>query len=214
MQIEDLTLKAIVPATAADDRAIYTSVRLGHAAPDGAVVTRGVHPTVHEAELALACERLAYYYIRKWDDELEDKEWETGPTHHTNLRAWVKRTLSAISRGKHAHIRKEWVTDGPEDVEALASRFSDEIDFRICSTVGENLVSAVRSQTPLSEQALGNDQNNILDSSFGHELDVGRRRYHQLTATIAKQISHRYPLAKVFEIGQPLISPKTAFGRF
>ncbi|RYP81860.1 hypothetical protein DL769_001820 [Monosporascus sp. CRB-8-3] len=196
MQIEDLTIKTFAPATDADDRVVFTSTKFGPAVPDGTAVAEGIRPTAHEAELAIACERMAYYYLRKWDAELSDEQWANGQPHHKYLRDWVNRTLSIAISGNHPTLKSEWSEDTPEDIEELARTYAGDLDVKMISVVGQNIPAAVRGETTILEHLL---RDNMLDDFY--KVGSGFQRYNWFLAGMMKQISHRYPNTKIFEIG-------------
>ncbi|KKK21517.1 hypothetical protein AOCH_006732, partial [Aspergillus ochraceoroseus] len=196
VQIEDLAIKPFAPATEADDRVLFTSTKLDAAVPDGAAVAEGVRPAAVEVELAHACERIAYYYLRKWDSELSDAEWAKGQPHHQYLRNWAKRTLDMANRGQHPTLRREWVEDGPQQIEALIRRYADNLDVKMIVTVGEKIPPTVRGETTILEHLL---RDNMLDDFY--QLGSGFQRYNKFLASMMKQITHRYPHTRILEIG-------------
>lgn len=197
VQIEDLTIKTFAPATEADDRVLFTYTKFDSAVPDGASVAEGVRPTTYEVELAIACERMAYYYVRKWDLELTDDEWANGQPHHKYLRDWVNRTLSLAASGQHPTLKREWSEDSSEDIKALVSKYSDDLDVKMISVVGEKIPAAVRGETTILEHLL---RDNMLDDFY--KLGSGFQRYNWFLAGMMKQITHRYPHTRILEIGK------------
>ncbi|KAL6694280.1 hypothetical protein J3F84DRAFT_395947 [Trichoderma pleuroticola] len=196
VQIEDLSIKTFAPATKADDRVLFTHTKLDIAAPDGAAVAEGVRPTALEKELAHACERMAYYYVRKWDSELSDDEWTNGQPHYKNLHDWVKRTLDLAKKGQHPTLQRKWANDSAEEIHALMDQSPDNLDVKMIRTVGEKIPPAVRNETTILEHLL---QDNMLDDFY--KLGSGFQRYNQFLASMMKQITHRYPHTKILEIG-------------
>lgn len=196
VQIEDLVIKTFAPATEADDRVMFTHTMYNCAVPDGAAVVEGVRPTPSESELAVVRERIAYYYIRKWDSDLLDEEWAKGQPHHKHLRNWVNHVLSMVSTGRHSTLKKEWCDDSQKDIKALMSKYPDNLDVKMLSTVGENLPAAVRGETTMLEHLL---RDSMLDDFY--KLGSGFQRYNWFLAAMLKQIAHRYPHMKVLEIG-------------
>ncbi len=197
IQIEDLSIKTFAPATKADDRVLFTYTKFDSAVPDGASVAEGVRPTAFEVELALACERIAYYYIRKWDSELTDDEWANGQPHHKYLRDWVNRTLSTASSGQHSTLKREWAEDSSDEIKALIGRYADNLDAKIISVVGEKIPAVVRGETTILEHLL---RDNMLDDFY--KVGSGFQRYNWFLAGMMKQIAHRYPHTKILEIGK------------
>lgn len=196
VQIEDLTIKTFAPATEGDDRVLFTYTKFGSAVPDGAAVAEGVRPTPYEAELAIDCERMAYYYVRKWDSELTDEEWANGQPHHKYLRDWVKRTLSDAASVRHKTLKRGWSEDSAEDIKALVSKHPGNLDVKMISVVGEKIPAAVRGESTILEHLL---KDNMLDDFY--KVGSGFQRYNKFLAGMMKQITHRYPHTKILEIG-------------
>ena len=196
VQVEDLTIKTFAPATEADDRVLFTHTKYGFAVPDGSAVAEGVRPTPYEAELAIDCERMAYYYVRKWNQDLTDQEWTNGQPHHKYLRDWVNRTLSSAASGRHKTLKREWSEDSAEDIKSLASKHPGNLDVKILSVVGEKIPAAVRGESTILEHLLKDD---LLDNFY--KVGSGFQRYNKFLAGMMKQIIHRYPHTKILEIG-------------
>ncbi len=197
IQVEDLVIKPFAPATKADDRVVFTHTKFDFALPDGAAVVNNIRPSAYEVELATVCERISYYYIRKWKSELSDDKWANGQPHWVYLLDWVNQTLSTASRGQHPTLKREWSEDSPEEIQALISRYPESIDIKLLAAVGENLPAAVRGETTILEHML---PNNMLDDWY--KKGLGFARYNSFLASMMKQVTHRYPHARILEIGE------------
>ena len=197
IQVEDLVIKPFAPATKDDDRVVFTHPKFDFALPDGAAVVNNIRPSAYEFELATVCERISYYYVRKWKSELSDDKWANGQPHWVHLLDWVNQTLSTASRGQHPTLKREWFEDSPEEIQALISRYSESIDVKLLAAVGENLPAAVRGETTILEHML---PNNMLDDWYKNGL--GFARYNSFLASMMKQVTHRYPHARILEIGE------------
>ncbi|KAJ3531775.1 hypothetical protein NM208_g8729 [Fusarium decemcellulare] len=196
VQVEDLVIKPFAPATEADDRIMYTYTRFDLAGPDGSCIVEGARPSTEEVEAARACERISYYYQRKWKSEITEAEWASGPPHHLLIKDWIDHTTSQASSGQHPSLRKDWSKDSPEDIRELARKYWQYVDIRLVTSVGENMAAAVRGETTILEHMTSE---NMLDEYY--EKGPGLSTYHHLLAAMAKQITHRYPHAKFIEIG-------------
>lgn len=197
VQIEDLAIKPFSSATKADDRIMFTSTKFDLAGPDGSCIVEGARPSVEEVAAAEACERISYYYHRKWKAEITEDEWTNSAPHNVLIRNWINHTLSRAAAGEHPSLKKEWSEDTPEYIKALASKYWQYVDIRLVTSVGENMAAAVRGNTTILEHMT---VDNMLDEYY--EKGPGLSTYHSLLATMAKQISHRYPHAKFIEIGK------------
>ena len=197
IQVEDLVLRPFAPANKADDRAMFTSTKFSFALPDGAAVAHNTSPSAYEVELATVCERVSYHYIRKWKSELSDEDWANGELHWVHLLNWVKQTLSTASRGQSPTLKKEWTQDSPEEIQALIDKYSESIDVKLLTAVGNNLPAAVREKTTIPESAI---PSTMLE--YWYKTGLGFARYNSFLAGMIKQVTHRYPHARILEIGK------------
>lgn len=204
IQVEDLILKPFAPATKAEDRWMYSYTKLDVAAPDASSLMDQdlTSPSAREIELATACERISHYYLRKWKAEITDDEWENSQSHYQHLRGFVEYTLSRASAGHHPTLKREWKNDTAQDIDELISRFPSDPTIKLASAVGTNLASVLRGQTtPLAYM-----ESNGLLSDY-HNDGLGIAKFRSLLAGMVKQVTHRYPHARILEIGQTLLTP-------
>ena len=123
IQVEDLVMKPLSTATVADDRPVFSTTQYSLASPNGSTIVSNDRPSAEEVEISIFCERLAYYYLRKWKSEIEDEQWEIGETRHQSLRESTNRVLSTIDSGRHPSVKKEWASDDHGYVKALISKY-------------------------------------------------------------------------------------------
>jgi hybrid polyketide synthase/nonribosomal peptide synthetase ACE1 len=200
IQVEDLILKPFAPATETEDRRMYWFTQVDVAAPDimPLVDSNLTPPSTDELDVATACERIAYSYLRKWMSEITINEWESCCwPHSTHLREFLHRTLSGVLEGQHPTFRKEWSSDSAEDIKQLISRYPSSRTVRLISAVGESLPAAVRGQTKIFEHLECDD---LLKDYCSNGL--GLEKYHSLLAGVVKQITYRYPHSRIIEIGK------------
>jgi hybrid polyketide synthase / nonribosomal peptide synthetase ACE1 len=226
VQVEDLVIKPLVPAAESDDRVMFTHTKFASAVADGALASDGQQPSSYELDLSIVCERLCYFYISKWASELTDEDWNNGPPHFLHLRNWVKHgkplhlflipfscflsifssmvlmlTLNAVrlnvSKGKNPHIKREWSKDTPEFIEKLISPYREDGNVKIIRAVGDNLPASVRGETTILEHMIKDD---MLEQHYKKSL--GAEIANEFLANMMKQIIHRYPHAKILEIGK------------
>ncbi|KAM3068355.1 hypothetical protein ACMFMG_009492 [Clarireedia jacksonii] len=197
IQVENLTLVPFSPATVADDRRLFSYTEWGVAAPNGNEIIGNDRPSSEEIELASLCERLSYYYLRKWKAEITDEEWASGEWHHRCLQDSTNHLISVISAGKHPCVKKEWGSDTEGQIKELISKwYSKSIDIRLISAVGENIPDVVRGKTTMLEHML---KDNMLDDLY--KKGIGFAEYNSYLAKMVKQVVHRYPHMNILEIG-------------
>ena len=122
IQTEDLAMKALTPATADDDRRLFTYMKWGCESPNAESVMGDDQPSVQEIELATLCERMSYFYLNKWKKEISEEEWANGQWHHQRLRDYVNHTLSLVSQGGHPWVKEEWAEDTFLDIMPMINR--------------------------------------------------------------------------------------------
>lgn len=196
VQVEDLAVQPFAPATAADDRVMFTHTIFDGALPDGAAAVGNLRPSADEVELAAVCERISFYYLRTWKSELGNEEWAKVQPQWLRLRDWATQTLSTASRRQHLTLKRAWSGDTFEDIQPLILRYSDSIDVKILVTVGQNLAAAVRDDVALEDML----PKAMLNDWYKHGL--GFAAYNSFLANMMKQVVHRYPHARILEIGE------------
>ena len=195
VQVEDLEIKPFAPATEADDRRLFSYTKIANASPEGSSIPQGAKPSAEQAELAVLCERVSLHYLRRWKAEITDDDWAKGQPHHAGLRDYMNHMLSLVAQGRHPTMKKEWLNDTPESIQALTSQ-TDAVDITLLCAVGENIPAAVRGDTTILEHML---PNNLLDDFYKQGL--GFAIYNTFLARMLEQFVHRYPHARILEIG-------------
>lgn len=137
LQAEDLTMKPISPATLENDRSLFTHMRWECATPNINLIVGDDRPSVDEVELATLCERLSYYYLRKWKLEITSEEWANSQWNHKRLRDYMNHTLSVISSGRHPYVKTEWSKDTSDEIATLISRYALDMSL-LCILFAES----------------------------------------------------------------------------
>lgn len=215
LQVEDLVMKPFSPATASDDRPMFSTTQYSVSMPDGNAAIGCDRPSVEETEVAQLCERLAYYYIRKWNSEITEDEWESSKTDYGYLRNTINQLLRKVDNGQHPLVEEEWTTDTIDRIELLLSRYNtiisnfeslsitnscrnpEIVDIKLIRAVGENMPAVIRGQYADFSNAW---QHNMVDQLYSEGL--GFSRYNIILAQLVKQIIHRYPHVKILELGK------------
>jgi hybrid polyketide synthase/nonribosomal peptide synthetase ACE1 len=122
VQVAGLKLVPFSSASAANDRRLFSKTEWGLAVPSGPEVVGEDRASREELELSEVCERLSYFYLRKWAAELTEEEWASGEEHHRRLQEYVHQTVATITSGKHRSVKKAWENDSPEDIKELVSK--------------------------------------------------------------------------------------------
>lgn len=196
IQVEDLVMKPFAPATAANDRSLFSTMKWQVAAPNGNAAVAGLSPSDRDVEIARVCERVCFHYLRKWKADLTKEEWTKGQPHFQSLHDFVNWTLDAVSKDRHPILKAEWSNDTAESIADLIAKYCDVIDIRLISAVGKNMVAAIRGETTIIEHMVAD---NMLDEYY--ESGGDSTSMNVASAAIVKQLTHRYPHARILEIG-------------
>ncbi|CRG89192.1 Nonribosomal peptide synthetase 14 [Talaromyces islandicus] len=196
IQVEDLTLVPFSPANPSDDRLLFSYTQWDVDAPNGKLVMGNDHASEEEIDLANICERLSYYYLRKWKADISEDEWEHAEWHHQRLRDSINHLLSTISGDKHPFVKKEWYGDTIASIREMASKYPDSVDIKLISAVGDNMPAVVRGETTILEHMV---KDGLLDDFY--RIGLGFKKYNTYLSRMVKQIVHRYPHLNILEIG-------------
>jgi hybrid polyketide synthase/nonribosomal peptide synthetase ACE1 len=79
----------------------------------------------------------------------------------------------------------------------VVTRYSEHIDIKLLAAVCENIPASVRGETTILEHML---PNNMLDDFY--KKGLGFARHNSFLASMIKQLTHRYPHARILEIGK------------
>lgn len=72
------------------------------------------------------------------------------------------------------------------------ARYPENLDLRYISAIGENVPTVVRGQSTTLEH--------MLDDLY--DKGLGFAQYNLFLARMMEQVTHRYPHAKILEIGE------------
>lgn len=123
IQVEDLVLKPFSPATAADDRLLFSKTHYDVAAPNGNSIIRDDSPSAEDIEIANVCERVAYYYLRKLKSEIPATQWDTGEKSQQSLQNSMYQLLSIVDNGQKSWVKKEWADDSYDQIKDLIRKY-------------------------------------------------------------------------------------------
>lgn len=118
LQVEELTLKPFSPATAADDRPVYSTTCFGISEPNGNLAVSSYstsRPCADESEISILCERFAYHCLRNWHS--------SGEAPNEALLGLAHQVLTGVENGRQFSVRKEWTSDTYEQIESLMARY-------------------------------------------------------------------------------------------
>ncbi|KAI0194230.1 beta-ketoacyl synthase domain-containing protein [Astrocystis sublimbata] len=200
VQIEGMRAVPFTEATAADDKKMFSRTTWRELNPNGDEAARGDEVSEAEEEFAFALERLATYYTRIFDRELEPDHPARSQAPFSHYLKFCQHVNALQRSGKHLYAQKKWLDDTPDDIADLCAkltfRYSDTPDVRIMRAVGENMLGVFRGETTILEHLR---PNNLLDDYYVGALGMSMIT-KWLGSTVA-QLAHRYPRMNILEIG-------------
>jgi hybrid polyketide synthase/nonribosomal peptide synthetase ACE1 len=198
IQLEGLTVKPFVAATAATDRRIFSTWRWNVAWPDAEVAVGGDRPSDHDKLVASATEQAAVYYLKNLKKVVSKEEFEKSAWHHQHLLAFADHVLDGVANGSLPFGQKKWLDTTKEQLyDDIIPSIGDSIEMRLVRAVGENLPDAVRGKTQILEHML---QDNLLNDFYVQGRGI--QEHTRFLANMVDQIVHRYSDMNILEIGE------------
>ncbi|PYH81014.1 ketoacyl-synt-domain-containing protein [Aspergillus uvarum CBS 121591] len=202
LQLQGLRCSSLTPPGPRDYKELYSQTAWEVDLSSGLAPLHTPHASLASsdspADLALVdlCERLAYYYLRHLNTVTPRSEVPTMEWNFQRIFAWIDHLFPRITSGHHPTIRPEWSTDTKAHLLDMASAYPDAVDLQLIRAVGEHLPAVVRGEAWMLEHMVAND---TLDRFY--KTGLGFARANGYMARAAAQIAHRYPRARILEIG-------------
>nr|QEE83322.1 polyketide synthase 12778 [Alternaria oxytropis] len=197
IQIQGVHVSPFTSASVADDENMFARMHWAKMnLESGDIAESTDSPTKEQRDLCLAAERMAVYYMRKFDVEIpDDHPARSDPTygHYLNL---CRHVTGLVEKGEHKYASKEWKNDTLEDVMVDCARFSDEIDIVIMRTIGDMMPQVFRGETSVLEHLF---PTGLITDYYVHAL--GQRQSIKWIGRATAQMSHRYPKMDILEVG-------------
>lgn len=131
VQVEGLSFVAIAEPAPGDDRELFHETVWDVLMPDGAVAASAVGRLALDSqlsvELAGVCERLTYYYMRKFHQEISLKDIPDGYIRHRELLIAAGQYLDRMQEQRQPYAQQwqsEWQFDDEVIISALTTRFA------------------------------------------------------------------------------------------
>ncbi|KAL3291010.1 putative polyketide synthase [Colletotrichum asianum] len=196
IQIEGLGWKTLSEATATNDRLLFSRTAWDVDVCDGVVECDQSSEGSDDHELIFAMDRTALFYFQDLLRQVAPNEVKTFSWHHQRLLEAIEAKLCDIRSGDHSVIQQEWLSDSKEIIDRLHARFPSSIELELMTAISLDLASVVRGETQILEVML---QNNMLDRFYTDGAYA--QRLNAYIARVMQQLSHKYPRAKILEIG-------------
>ncbi|KAJ5624593.1 hypothetical protein N7510_000902 [Penicillium lagena] len=196
IEIDGLGFVPFTPATAADDRGLFSRVTWGFDRPDGVRAAEGRRATAWEKQKAADCERAAFFWLRSLNCEIGVAERPALPVHHRALLDFAEHMEEVVRAGKHPHGTLEWFDDTRERILPIVESYGHDADLNIMRAVGENIVSVMRGEITILEVMT---KDGYLDDYY--ENAMGLHTANRNISNLMAQIAYRHPHCDILEIG-------------
>lgn len=122
IQVQGVKAIPFSEATPANDCELFSEVIWDLDLPDGLKATRGERATTEDYDLALVCERVAYYYLRQLDAAIPPEKRTTLEWHHKQLMSFSDKILNEVKTNTHPFVKKEWISDDESLINDISKR--------------------------------------------------------------------------------------------
>ncbi|KAK3309854.1 polyketide synthase module [Chaetomium strumarium] len=199
IQVEGIVLHSFTEPKPSNDRLLFTQTLWKSDMLGGcldAELARAAASAPHDPELMEAIERVALYYFCRLSAAIQPDEVDSMKWHHQQLLKVVRMRIAEIRDGADAVAKREWLEDTREDIEALVCKFPGQIDLRLGSAIGDNLIDIVRGKTEALQVMMEDDMLGCLYSD-----GCGFGFLNNFLSLAASRITHKHPRIDILEIG-------------
>ncbi|KAH7329713.1 beta-ketoacyl synthase domain-containing protein [Stachybotrys elegans] len=194
IQVEGLHVVPLSPATAADDRQLFYTMRWVEAEPNAHLPSM-FSATRDESKLALILERGSYFYLRQLDQQVPADHPGRLEKANAAYLSFAAHTHKLAQEGRHRYAKPEWVDDTLEDIITAAAEFADRPEVKAMHVVGQQMARCIRGETTMLEHLM----TGLLDDYYARALSMPQAT-NVLAETVA-QITKRHPGARIIEVG-------------
>ncbi|KAI0194522.1 putative polyketide synthase [Xylaria flabelliformis] len=181
-----------------DDRKIFSKANLILDKPDGLAAARGIPLTEENGVTIDLLERIAIFYLRKFDREIPEDHPARSQDPTDSYLTFARYTASVAEAGRHKWYQQGWLEDSLEDVIAASEPFYHCPDVQIMHLVGSKMPAVFAGEGTMLEYFRADD-NDILDRYYVEALGL-KQSADWLSRTV-KQLTDRYRYMNVLEIG-------------
>lgn len=197
IEIDGLEFVPSSPATEANDKCLFSKVTWTLDHPDGDVAAEYCD-TPEERRIGADHERVAFYYLRKLNETIDQKERNLLqiPIHHEALFNFASFVVRQVSEGSLTYTSLDWLHDTHDDILNIMEPYGSDADFNIMRAVGEHLPAVVRGEITILEVMT---KDNMLEEYYRHSL--GYAMGNKLATNLLTQITNRFPHTNILEVG-------------
>lgn len=122
IQMEGMRAVPLDSGNSAKDRQLFSGMIWNFAAPNGEAAAWDGRATSDDYELAYVLERVAHFYLRKFDRVIPEEHHSRAQGPYVGLLRFAAHISSLVSSGKHAYAKKDWVNDDYDVIQKESKR--------------------------------------------------------------------------------------------
>jgi len=191
LQMEGVRVSPLSVPTAADDRLMFSETIWRPLQPDATQVYAPMSPEAQRvAELK---EEAVLVYMKQIRESLTPEEVASLDWHGAKIVGWFDHVLHSVQAGSHPVFKKDCLDKSISEI--MAELDESTVEVEAVRLIGENMTAFLRGGKPIPEVLR---EHNILNRFY---KDLTNTDIVEQTASVAAQLSFRYPRMKILEIG-------------
>lgn len=199
IQVEGLAFQPLGGVAGEEqDRPLYSKEVWVPATPDGVEAARGLWEDEEIRRKAFLLERIATFYLRKFDREVPLDH----PARNSFTTKWylkfARHVSSMVEDRSHAWWQAEWDEDTIQSVMDASQPHMNIADFQIMHLVGSEMHRVFEGETTMLE-IFRNTNSDVLDRFYADGIIT--KPLAKWVARAVRQITDRYPHMNILEVG-------------
>ncbi|KAI8632911.1 lovastatin nonaketide synthase [Xylariaceae sp. FL1651] len=196
IQIEGLMLRLAAERLPSEDRLLYTKTIWDIDASGLLPISDDRHLSKEEVQHIDAVERTALFFLCDLVRKHNPSNTHLLKWHHQEFLRATEVLLSSVRQGRHPVAQAAWLEDERATVDEIARLYPDSVEIALLHATGENWLNVMRGDSEMLQHMLKND---LLSRLYTDGR--GFSFCNDQLAKYATQIAHKYPQAKILEIG-------------
>ncbi|KAI1135888.1 putative polyketide synthase [Hypoxylon sp. FL0543] len=198
IQVQGASFMPLGGATRREDRRLFSQEQWIPSKPDGIEAARDIAITDSHLETVQILERMAVFYLAKFDRELaadHPKRFEFPTSCYLRF---ARHTTALVESGMHRRAKREWLNDTLESLMEASKPLAHLPDVEIMHLVGSRMPRVFRGETTMLEEFRANGSD-ILDRCYADAF--GLKESSRWVRRSVKQLTERYTHMNILEVG-------------
>jgi acyl transferase domain-containing protein/acyl carrier protein len=196
IQMEGFSTSALRLSSPEDDLKMFSEVVWRSYVRDARSLASDCAISRHESVGAMACERVAFFILRRLNESVSVDEEQRAESSLQYLLQFGRLVVGEALLGLSPHIGLEWFKDTEEMIGNIVAENSDIVDMRLLEALGKAYLQIIRGQIGALSVLTEND---MLTELYTNGL--GLPEANSALTHVVSQISHRSPNIRILEVG-------------